>query len=117
MDIFGLPYKTNDFDRIIAKMIAKAANTCFPVKVRAYHVFSPKNSVLELILPFLKFLVPRHTRRRMHVHSSSRTLGYFEGLTQFGLYADGMPTSLGGTFEFNTNWVDEQLELDQDHDR
>mmetsp|Transcript_29308 Transcript_29308/g.41214 ORF Transcript_29308/g.41214 Transcript_29308/m.41214 type:complete len:160 (+) Transcript_29308:752-1231(+) len=105
------------FDRIKQKNLAKVIQA-MPLKVRASHYCFTQGSTQLMILPVVKYFMTREVRHRFITHGTgtncARTLNQtFNELSRFGFRAGGLPPCLGGTFELNRNWVQDQLVMEE----
>lgn len=73
----------------------------------AVHHFEDMNYALKLILPAIKYFMNNETRFRMVTHSISSK----EEMIPYGFVEKHLPTSLGGFFELDSNWVNGKYEL------
>mmetsp|Transcript_18434 Transcript_18434/g.24187 ORF Transcript_18434/g.24187 Transcript_18434/m.24187 type:complete len:184 (-) Transcript_18434:93-644(-) len=101
------------FDRLKNKMIVKATVNCFPVHIRAVHYCTrPQALHLRMILPVLKFFMNQELRQRLVVHAQ-HTNELREELVGYNIRLEVLPTCLGGRFQLNPYWAEEQRELEQ----
>ena len=73
--------------------------TALPVRLRAIHVCGRPNEVLSTqIHPMVEKLAGRKLRKRVVLHEGTAT-DVATALGQYGLQAESLPSSLGGTYE------------------
>mmetsp|Transcript_8930 Transcript_8930/g.13706 ORF Transcript_8930/g.13706 Transcript_8930/m.13706 type:complete len:324 (+) Transcript_8930:100-1071(+) len=108
--------KLKNYDRLRNNLIIKSYKSWLPVKLRAFHVCSPNNSFLEMILPVHKVFMDRNMRQRMKVHFGSEK-HHLEDLTAYGLSCDALPPSVSGTYEPNPLWIEQQQQQDLEREQ
>eukprot|EP00977_Amphora_coffeiformis_P001339 scaffold278_cov195-Amphora_coffeaeformis.AAC.24 len=68
--------KPEYFDRKLNKLCVELAEHCFPIRLRAMHMFVPRyinQTVADLVLPIIKKTFSKDQRRRFLVHPSATT--------------------------------------------
>jgi len=114
----------NVFDRIRMKQVVKFARDCAPFTFRATHLVLTKKSIsVDLVLPIAKRFWRQDFRLRFFQHTLSKevtndssTVPTINALEPYGFVQEGLPECLGGTYQFNTSWAEEQMILASDDD-
>jgi len=102
------------FDRKLNKEGAELTERCFPMTVRALHLASPiRKSVVDLVLPIVKKVLAKGTRRRLVVHAGTET-EQLSSLAQYGLSEEGLPDTIGGSWKYEQfeEWVSDRIRRD-----
>lgn len=76
-------YQNKHFDRILVKLLFKAALTCFSINVWDIHYFAPCNTTLGMIFPALKFLMGCEMQLQLHFHTKSGK-HFIDNMLEFG---------------------------------
>jgi len=109
----------NEYDRLLAKRNALFSRKCTPLQVRAMHFCTTSSSFLiDWILPAALYFWTTAFRQRVFVHTpctekrvqqdtdiGGSNTSLLEKLEPFGIRKEGLPESWGGTYRFNTAWV------------
>mmetsp|Transcript_9018 Transcript_9018/g.13872 ORF Transcript_9018/g.13872 Transcript_9018/m.13872 type:complete len:341 (-) Transcript_9018:274-1296(-) len=110
-------FRISLFDRIKEKKLMKIWLGVMPMKVRAIHYCCVQGSVQDMMLPVVKAFMTRDIRQRFICHplQTSPKLIHrsLEEILPYGFTAGGIPSSLGGTFEVNYNWIQDQLTTEE----
>mmetsp|Transcript_11202 Transcript_11202/g.15713 ORF Transcript_11202/g.15713 Transcript_11202/m.15713 type:complete len:164 (-) Transcript_11202:59-550(-) len=110
-------FDLNALDRIRIKQTAKLVKDCIPIQVRAVHLLFSKNSiVIELVLPSAKPFWSPEIRQRLLHHDLTDKKSLLEALESYGFCKAGLPVCCGGTYKFNTSWVQEQMNDDSENE-
>mmetsp|Transcript_5449 Transcript_5449/g.8299 ORF Transcript_5449/g.8299 Transcript_5449/m.8299 type:complete len:350 (+) Transcript_5449:16-1065(+) len=112
----GSPHFNLDlFDRIKQKMLVRST-LCFPVTIRAVHYLSLNHTLQSLILPVVKFFMNQELRQRIVHHIVSTPEEIVDSakacLPDYGIPVENIPTILGGDYELNLNWLQDEFEFE-----
>ncbi len=97
--------------RILVEMLRFAA----PIKLRAGHVFFPAfRCVAKLFFPLVLWWLGPELRKKVSLHLCGGPKEYLMDLQKVGMRADGLPPSMGGSFDLVglCNKLDERRALE-----
>jgi hypothetical protein len=95
----GVIYNSlHSMDRIFFKKWEKILlSNVLPIRSLAHH--SVRNpAMVEFFLPVIKWMLAKSDRLRTHVHKGNNVV---TNLAPFGITADCLPTTIGGTYVFS----------------
>ena len=89
----------HDLNESLLDRIVRVLLDILPVKVKALHICGPADpALLKHVAATLKPKLGKELRRRLVLHRGQNLRDVADSLQEFGLVADGLPSSIGGSF-------------------
>jgi hypothetical protein len=103
---------------VYTKLAVEAANTS-PTRINATHMcyVETRKSIFTILLPFVRQMLGKESRRRLFFHCAATCDGHLEDLKSYGFKEDNLPDFLGGRWAFNSfdEWLERRIESDREY--